>query len=1818
MKSIFTVLSALITAALLVPSMGFARNGFSSVPEIAALPSTGIFPSVKYIPGDYATIALAISDLNLSGAGAGGTTFNIAAGYTETFATPDAGVIYTSGTEAGPVVFQKSGIGANPVVTAAPGVGSLDGIIVLSGVDYVIFNGLDLLENAANTSDVTRMEWGYALLKASFTAPFDGCQHVTIKNCHVALDRVNHLTVGIYAGNHTGLSRTSLPIVSTSDAMNNCKFSSNVISDAYKGISLNGFDAAAPFTLFDLGNEIGMDGGNTITDFGGGPYEISGIQAVNQDKIIIANNIINGGDSYTKLIGINVKKGQNTFSRIYNNTIALSNWYYVYAISDSLPSGYQYGTVNIYDNTISGCHITAGSEGDFGAILQAGGNKVNIFGNTVSNNILHSGSWYGQNLIGVQCYYGTDSVNVYSNEFSFNTLTGGGIMVPLIFSGNYVSVHDNIIHHDSITDPGGSGFASSYLYGIMNADVSGTTNCYNNQIHDLYADNTNSTSGIIAGIFDNGYSQGVKNIYSNTIYNLTSSYSETSSITAYGIRLNSNSSVTVHDNSISNISNGSKSGSSHGIHINNLFNTAYIYNNSISGIYTPFATGINALTGINLAEGWSHPVFRLYNNSVYLDGSSLSVGNFGSSGLYAMSNINLEMKNNIVVNVSAPAGTGKTVAYRRSDNQLNYYIAYSSYNNYYAGAPAPGHLIFTDGTNSIQTIAEYINYMSTSAGGSGIREVQSISENPPFVNVSTLPYNIHVNATAPTLCESGGINVSYPVEISTDIDNQPRYPYPGYPNNPAHPATAPDIGSDEFAGIPVDLTPPTIEYTGIADTVSTLPQTLYATITDASGIPLSGIGLPVLYWNISGGGWNACQGVYYAPYDQYSFTFGAGVVPGDVVSYYVVAQDKAIPTPNVAASPSSGASGFTSNPPACSTPPDYFSTYTILTTMCGTYTVGTGGEFPSLTGAGGLFEAINSSVLLCDLVAYIISDLDEDGSVKLNEWKQDESGNYSLTIQPIDTARKTISGSSMNSLICFNNAQRVIIDGGPAKSLLFRNSFDGGADATIFFESGCKDDLLTNCIVEGNSNNDYGGVVSIRGYSRFNITVSYNEIRNPAAGFVDSPANGINVWVSTADSVRILNNNISNWKSKGIYFENVPGKSRIANNSLYFNLPVPSDMQQSAIYIGGSSTPAINSNFIGGQAPLCGGLKFQHSGFSSFYGIFLNLRSISQPEKIVIPSTATIDNNVIQNINVNNDPSYGYEFFTGIRLSVGKAEIGTKAGNLIGSLTVPNSITINGTGESTGIYAGGWYEQSKIENNIICNITLTALDGPTKFTGIYTSAGKVNKNKISNIGVSNSGLFPTITGIFDQCSVDFTNMFSNNSISLDGGAALNPILYGLRTMGQNISEFYYNSVSITGPTTETSSTYAFCNDSYTDLYINNNIFSNFRVNSGTGKHYSVYSANVPVTWISDYNDLYSHSLPLAYWNGSALDSLADWVETTGGDALSVSVDPLFTSASDLHTAEPALDNSGIFIPGIDTDLAGNPITDPPDMGCYQFDALPFVVTTAATDVATATATLNGLGDPSGDEVNIYFDFGLTDTYGSTVAGIPPTISGNSIYPLSAPVSGLMGNTTYHFRVRGVYSGTFTVYGNDMTFTTVAGVPTKITATGEISIDTCFNATDTIIVAGTRKIFVVKPTGHVTMIAGISIRFLPGTTVEHGGYLLGYITTSSEFCTSPPVPGFGKTVQLPAGPQSMPAIASDQFFRVSPNPTDGVFTIELRGSPGTGMALVEMYNINGLKVFAQVLEGERKLSISAAHLPPGLYFIHVKSGDKNEVLKLIKM
>jgi hypothetical protein len=156
------------------------------------------------------------------------------------------------------------------------------------------------------------------------------------------------------------------------------------------------------------------------------------------------------------------------------------------------------------------------------------------------------------------------------------------------------------------------------------------------------------------------------------------------------------------------------------------------------------------------------------------------------------------MKNNILVNLATPNGTGNSVAFRRSSglaNTLSNYSPESNNNLFYAGTPGPSNLIYSDGTSSATFLADYKNGVFV-AGTINPRDSNSVTEIPNFIsNSGSSPDFLHIDPSISTQTESGGLIIA---GIDTDYDGQPRYPNAGYPINLNTPTTAPDIGADEF------------------------------------------------------------------------------------------------------------------------------------------------------------------------------------------------------------------------------------------------------------------------------------------------------------------------------------------------------------------------------------------------------------------------------------------------------------------------------------------------------------------------------------------------------------------------------------------------------------------------------------------------------------------------------------------------------------------------------------------------------------------------------------------------------------------------------------------------------------------------------------------------------------------------------------------------------------------------------------------------------------------------------------------------------------
>jgi len=96
---------------------------------------------------------------------------------------------------------------------------------------------------------------------------------------------------------------------------------------------------------------------------------------------------------------------------------------------------------------------------------------------------------------------------------------------------------------------------------------------------------------------------------------------------------------------------------------------------------------------------------------------------------------------------------------------------------------------------------------------------------------------------------------------------------------------------------------------------------------------------------------------------------------------------------------------------------------------------------------------------------------------------------------------------------------------------------------------------------------------------------------------------------------------------------------------------------------------------------------------------------------------------------------------------------------------------------------------------------------------------------------------------------------------------------------------------------------------------------------------------------------------------------------------------------------------------------------------------PTVKTGSNDNITIGEAEIYGTLNANGQMTNITFEYGLTTSYGNTIAANPAN-SGDTIeINVSAHLSGLTHNTTYYYRLAGE-SNHGKIYGNDSVFTTL--------------------------------------------------------------------------------------------------------------------------------------------------------------------------------------
>ncbi len=292
-----------------------------------------------------------------------------------------------------------------------------------------------------------------------------------------------------------------------------------------------------------------------------------------------------------------------------------------------------------------------------------------------------------------------------------------------------------------------------------------------------------------------------------------------------------------------------------------------------------------------------------------------------------------------------------------------------------------------------------------------------------------------------------------------------------------------------------------------------------------------------------------------------------------------------------------------------------------------------------------------------------------------------------------------------------------------------------------------------------------------------------------------------------------------------------------------------------------------------------------------------------------------------------------------------------------------------------------------------------------------------------------------------------------------------------------------------------------------------------------------------------------------------------------------------------------------------TGITDNPFILPAAHGgTYEITAISDAFCTGPGHNGTVTITEKPL-----PVVNLGNDVSLT-------TGGPVTLDAGSPFAGYLWSDGSTGQTL-QVTSAGIYSVTATDYNgcsnSDAINVTTPGIPaTRDLQNVVVTGNPCYSATQTITLAGGGTTFVVKNGGGATLIAGQNIVGLPGLSVDPGGYLHAYITTTNTFCGSIPPPL--AAVISNDDPVISPVLSPgpETMLKLYPNPSTGLITLEI-SNPGMVKAGVEIIDMAGRHIYARVFENMHiREQVDLGRFPGGFYMVKFTAANITKITKLV--
>ncbi len=169
-----------------------------------------------------------------------------------------------------------------------------------------------------------------------------------------------------------------------------------------------------------------------------------------------------------------------------------------------------------------------------------------------------------------------------------------------------------------------------------------------------------------------------------------------------------------------------------------------------------------------------------------------------------------------------------------------------------------------------------------------------------------------------------------------------------------------------------------------------------------------------------------------------------------------------------------------------------------------------------------------------------------------------------------------------------------------------------------------------------------------------------------------------------------------------------------------------------------------------------------------------------------------------------------------------------------------------------------------------------------------------------------------------------TILIANNMVDIGGTSSV----YGILVSSFTQCHIVNNTIRTGLSTTSGGSAL------YVESGGSNQVLNNIVENLGGGNAYYVNSSSIITK--SDKNNFRSASTILAYWNGTNYTTLAALKAASGKDASSLSVDPKFLAADNLHVKQIDLNARAFKYPGVKVDIDGEARDTLPDIGADEF------------------------------------------------------------------------------------------------------------------------------------------------------------------------------------------------------------------------------------------------------------------------------------------